>query len=281
MSRLAIGALCALLWLAGAARADEPPPVMLADVHHLGDPLDLAAYRVSEKFDGVRAWWNGQRLLTRTGQVIAAPDWFVANWPSMPLDGELWAGRGHFELASGIVRRAQASDEDWRRIEYRAFDLPAADGDFDARTRRLITIVEALRCPWLIAVEQHRLASPAELESRLAGVVAQGGEGLMLKRGDSRYHAGRGRDLLKLKPLDDAEAVVVGYEPGQGKYSGMVGALVVESADGRRFRIGSGLSDAERRSPPAPGSRITYAYSGLTATGLPRFARYVRVRPAE
>lgn len=254
------------------------PPVMLAEVYHEGDTLNLPAWRVSEKFDGVRAWWDGHRLLTRSGAVIAAPAWFTAGWPATPLDGELWAGRGRFEQASAIVRRQQASDPDWRTLRYEVFDLPAAPGDFDARLRALQITVQAIDQPWVAAVEQRRCGTPADLRAAFETVVAAGGEGLMLKRGDSTYAAGRSRDLLKYKPFDDAEAVVVGYEPGQGRLQGLVGSLVVEDPQGRRFRLGSGLTDAERRDPPAIGSTVTYAHSGRTADGLPRFARFLRVR---
>lgn len=48
--------------------------------------------------------------------------------------------------------------------------------------------------------------------------------------------------------------------------------------DGKRFVIGSGYTDATRQHPPAVGTVITYTYQGLTRKGLPRFARYLRVR---
>ena len=112
-----------------------------------------------------------------------------------------------------------------------------------------------------------------------AGVVKQGGEGLMLHRGASHYRAERNDDLLKLKPYQDAEARVVGHLPGKGKYAGMLGALEVETAEGLRFRLGSGLSDAERRAPPPLGCRVTYRYNGINEkTGTPRFARFMRIR---
>ena len=48
--------------------------------------------------------------------------------------------------------------------------------------------------------------------------------------------------------------------------------------DGRRFRLGSGLTDAQRANPPPIGSLVTYRYNGLTSKGLPRFARFQRLR---
>jgi DNA ligase-1 len=100
----------------------------------------------------------------------------------------------------------------------------------------------------------------------------------MLHRDDASYETGRSSALLKLTPWQDAEAVVVDHLPGQGKYAGMVGALRMEMADGRRFSLGSGLSDGLRRNPPPLGTLVTYRYRELTGNGMPRFPRYLRVR---
>lgn len=268
--------LALALTLAHAA----PPPLQLAEVLHDGDDIELSAYWVSEKLDGVRGYWDGTALWTRGGTRIAVPASFTAGWPRVPLDGELWAGRGRFALASSIVRRSDADEQAWQALRFCIFDLPAEPGPFDARLTKLRALFAQGLPTTLMLVEQFRVATPAALRARRDAIVAQGGEGLMLHRGDALYRTGRSGDLLKYKPYDDAEAVVVGYVPGRGKYEGMVGALEVERADGLRFRIGSGLSDELRRKPPPLGSLITYRYQGETAQGLPRFARFVRVREA-
>ena len=103
----------------------------------------------------------------------------------------------------------------------------------------------------------------------------------MLHHKEAVYRSGRSGDLLKLKRFDDAEAVVLGYKPGKGKYQGMVGSLKVRSRDGREFYIGSGLNNAQRRQPPAIGSVVTYRFQGLTNNGLPRFAVFLRERKVE
>ena len=100
----------------------------------------------------------------------------------------------------------------------------------------------------------------------------------MLRRTDTPYRAGRSDDLLKLKLLDDAEAVVIAHVPGKGKYADMTGALKVATPDGRQFQLGSGLSDAQRHHPPPIGSTVTYRFNGYHASGLPRFARFWRIR---
>lgn len=254
-----------------------PPPVMLANVYDASS-IDLSGYWVSEKYDGVRAWWTGRELLTRSGHRINAPAWFVTGWPDAPMDGELWIDRGKFEIVSGIVRREQPEDDEWRQIRYMVFDLPMQGGSFDVRLAALRRSVPALNCSWVHVVEQNRVMDHATLAKRLARTVADGGEGLMLHRGSSQYAADRSDDLLKLKPHEDAEAEVVGYLPGKGKYAGLVGALQVRTRDGLQFDIGSGLTDEQRRHAPAIGSWITYGYHGVTAKGTPRFAHLLRVR---
>jgi DNA ligase 1 len=275
------GVLCALPLLIGLAiqpvhaASSTPSPVMLANVYHAG--VALNDYWVSEKYDGVRGYWDGEKLLTRSGAVIPAPAWFTANLPHTPMDGELWSGRGQFELASATVRQQPASDEAWRHIRYMVFDVPGQPGTFDKRIPALERLVAQVDQPWVQVVRQFKVANEADLYRQLDEIVRSGGEGLALHRGASLYHAGRNGDLLKLKPYDDAEAKVVGYTPGQGKYDGMMGALLVEMPDGTRFRIGTGFTDAQRDDPPPMGSMVTFRYQGMTSGGKPRFARFMRV----
>jgi DNA ligase-1 len=247
------------------------PEVYAADV-------DVSQYWVSEKFDGVRVQWDGRALRFRGGGLVPAPAWFTANFPAVPLDGELWIARDRFDALSGTVRKIEPVDAEWRQVRYLIFELPGAAADFSERVRQMQTIVELAAVPWLQAVEQTRVADRDELMKRLDAVVRAGGEGLMLHRADAPYLTGRSDALLKLKPWQDAEAVVIGYTPGKGKYAGLTGALEMEMPDGRRFRIGSGLTDPLRRQPPPIGTRVTYRYQQLTKNGLPRFPRYLRVR---
>jgi len=255
-----------------AARA----PVMLANVYRPG--IVVGDYWASEKFDGVRAYWDGHQLLTRGGEVIRAPGWFVAGWPAMPMDGELWAGRGRFSHAVSTVRQHLPDDAAWRQIRFMVFDLPDHAGTFDERLPALRAAVQKMRLPWVEAVGQVRLPDHDALQAMMNRIVAQGGEGVILHRGASLYRAERNDDLLKFKPYEDSEARVVGYVPGKGKYTGMAGALLVETPAGLRFKLGSGLTDEQRRRPPAVGSLVTYRYRGVNDSGIPRFAVFVRVR---
>ncbi len=274
---LCLGA--ALLFASAAATwaADKSaPPILLANV--LGPDTDPADYLVSEKYDGVRAIWDGKILRFRSGREVPAPRWFLDKLPAQSLDGELWLARGRFEELSGFVRKAEPVDAEWRQIKYMIFEMPGAAGSFAERAQRIREVVAGANWPQLVAVEQFSVADRAKLKRKLDEVVRGGGEGLMLHLAEAPYTTGRSDVLLKLKPLLDTEAVVIEHLPGKGKYEGMMGALRVETPDGKRFVIGTGFSDAVRRNPPPVGTAITYTYRGLTNSGLPRFASYLRVR---
>ena len=258
------------------AWAADAPALLLANVYRPG--MRLADYWVSEKYDGVRGYWDGHTLRTRGGETVAAPAWFTANWPNTPMDGELWAGRGRFSHAQSTVRQQQPDDAAWREMRFMVFDLPAHGGTFDQRLPALNQLVESLNQPWVQAVPQQRVASDAALQKLLLRTVRAGGEGLILHRGASMYRAGRSDDLIKVKTHEDAEAKVVAHLPGQGRHAGRLGALVVEMPSGQRFRLGAGLTDAERDHPPPVGSWVTYRFRGTHDSGVPRFASFVRVR---
>jgi DNA ligase-1 len=285
--RISIRRLCGIaLVLLAQAVPGSLAPVRAADVaspalllaERYRDEIDVSRYWVSEKLDGVRASWNGKALQFRSGNPVPAPKWFVDALPGQPLDGELWLGRGSFDQLSAIVRRQTPDDAEWRRVRYMIFELPDAPGPFTDRVEQIKAVTAAARLPWLQAVPQFRLPDAAALQKKLRDIVRQGGEGLMLHRADAAYETGRSSALLKLTPWLDAEATVIAHLPGKGKYAGMLGALRMEMSDGRRFSIGSGLSDALRRNPPPVGTLITYRYRELTQNGMPRFPRYLRVR---
>lgn len=248
--------------------------VLLA--HNAPAHLNPTGYLISEKLDGVRAVWDGGTLRFRSGRTVAAPAWFLAKLPKTPLDGELWLARGKFDVLSGMVRKAQPVDAEWEQIKYMVFELPGGEGDFAARAARIKLIIRGVNSPQVLGVEQFRVATSAALQERLKAVVAAGGEGLMLHLASSPYLTGRNPTLLKLKPVADAEGLVVGHVAGKGKYAGMLGALEVSADNGQNFRLGTGFSDGQRKNPPAIGSTVSYSFRDLTPAGQPRFASFLR-----
>jgi DNA ligase 1 len=250
--------------------------VLLAKEYRGG--VDVSRYWVSEKYDGVRAVWDGSVLKFRSGLPIAAPVWFTAQLTATPLDGELWLARGKFDALSGIVRRTQPLDDEWRMLTYWIFELPGAPGSFTQRVARMREVVLAAQNTQLKATEQFKIANEKALSVKLAEVTKAGAEGLVLHLADAPYTVGRSDVLLKYKHVFDGEAHVVAHLPGRGKYAGMTGALRVQTEDGHNFKLGTGLTDAQRKSPPPIGSTVTYTYRDTTPAGKPRFARFLRVR---
>ena len=255
------------------------PALMLAKNWQAG--LDARVFLVSEKLDGVRAYWDGKVLRFKSGNPIAAPAWFIAALPKTALDGELWMGRHSFDRLSGIVRRNVPVDTEWREVRYMVFDLPGAAGTFAERSTRLVALLESSTVDWLRPVVQFRLADSAGLQAHLKSTVANGGEGLMLHRAQAHWQPGRSADLRKLKLVPDEDAKVVGHIDGKGKHAGRMGALLLETPEGKRFALGTGFTDAQREVPPAVGAFVTYRYWDRTPAGLPKFASFLRVREAE
>ncbi|MDC5840292.1 DNA ligase [Vibrio europaeus] len=278
LSLVAVSVMSAMMGTAQARDvAAEFLPVTLAASYEAN--IDVSDYWKSEKLDGIRAIWNGNRLITRNGNPISAPHWFTEPLPDYPLEGELWAGRGNFHLVQQTVLDKVPNDAGWKKIKFMLFDVPHSAGDYKKRYFNLVHLVNSLQRDHIRYIEHTPIEDERELFSYLDSVDSSKGEGLMLRKICSRYQAGRSSDLLKLKKHQDAEALVIGYKVGNGKYKGQMGALLVQLESGEQFYIGSGFSDVQRMNPPEIGSKITFRYNGYTSSGLPRFARYMRERP--
>ena len=233
---------------------------------------------MSEKLDGVRAYWDGTKLISRLGNTFWAPEWFLDALPKdMPLDGELFGGRKKFQRTVSIVRRQDRSDA-WREISYLIFDAPSQPGPFEDRLAAIETLL-ATRAVAHLRAHPHEICRGVDhVREELARVEALGGEGLMMRKPGSKYESGRSSSLLKVKTFHDTEAVVISHLPGAGRHKGRLGALECDLPDGTRFSVGTGFSDAERESPPPVGSVITFRYQELTTDGVPRFPSYIGVR---
>ena len=220
-------------------------------------------------------------MLTRGGNKIEPPQWWSSHLPATALDGELWIKRGAFSELNGLLKKSTLDDDHWRRIQFLVFDLPSSVNTFENRYLELASLLESKQSSNLVLIKQYSVSGDEQLMRKLGDVIADGGEGLMLQRRSSIYLSGRSSGLYKLKRWQDAEARVIGMTKGRGKFSGVMGALIVETPAGVRFRIGSGFSDLERAQPPRLGAVITYRYSGKSKKGVPRFASFVRTRLSE
>jgi len=255
--------------------AGTAPKLLLAE--SWDNASDLSGWWMSEKLDGVRAWWDGRQFLSRQGNVYRAPAWFTAGLPTEPLDGELWLDRKAFQRTVSIVRRHDQSDH-WRQISFVVFDAPAATGPFEARQILLREMFRDSFMPYARVLQQGRCTGIDHLQTELARIESLGGEGLMLRQPGSPYEAGRSATLLKIKRFHDAEGSVIEHLPGKGRHSGRLGAVVVELPNGLTFSVGTGFTDAQRQNPPPVGSIVTFCYQELTDRGVPRFPSFLRAR---
>ncbi|RRJ23262.1 DNA ligase [Rheinheimera mesophila] len=263
----------AMLTTVPAFGLETLPQLQLARSYQQQDAV--ADFWISEKLDGVRAFWDGKQLRSRSGQWIKLPEYLLRQLPAFALDAELWAGRGQFQQVMRALESG-ATQQHWQRIRLMVFDAPQQPGTF---TERLQFLQQQLpQTAFVQLLPQQQLQAKAQLDELLQRVVAGGGEGLMLHHATALYQSGRVSHLQKLKLVEDAEARVVAHLPGKGQFSGMLGALLVELPDGRRFKLGSGFSLNERQNPPPIGRLVTFQYRGLTHKGTPRFAVFVRER---
>ncbi|ORY86746.1 hypothetical protein BCR35DRAFT_289768 [Leucosporidium creatinivorum] len=259
-------------------------PLLLAQSFELGGKKDPEGMWVSEKLDGVRAYWDGiDTVWSRRGKPFSPPKFFLDQLPrDVSLDGELYLGRDRFDETSGIVRTTNsndASDYKWKQMKFMVFDIPSSGNQpFEARLQQLNTLFPADK-PGPVQVVKHELCKGIEdLNEKLTAVQKVDGEGLMLRVPKSEYVGKRDKSLLKVKTFYDAEAKVVGYEPGKVKYEQVVGSLICEMESGQQFSVGSGLSDARRADPPQLGAIISYRFQELTKANIPRFPTFVGER---
>lgn len=263
---------------AAASAGDDggtEPPILLA--HKWETDHDPTGWWMSEKLDGIRAYWDGETFVSRLGNKFYAPDWFIADLPADTLDGELWVGRKMFQKTTSIVRSGAQSDA-WKQVSYVVFDAPNAKGTFEDRLAHAQKVLKRAGAPHARFLEHVQCSGVAHLREELARIEGLGGEGLMLRRPKSMYEVGRSSSLLKVKTFHDAEARVIAHAPGTGKHKGRLGALVCQLPDGVTFNVGTGFSDAEREAPPAIGAIITFRYQELSNDGVPRFPSYVGER---
>ena len=259
----------------GESEEAAGPPLLLAE--SWDNAADLSGWWMSEKLDGVRAYWDGKQFLSRQGNLYHAPAWFMEGLPAVPLDGELWIGRKKFQRTVSIVRRQDKNDL-WHEVKFLVFDAPAVSGGFEERLHFLKDALTRGAAKFAQLHPHQRCKNLDALRAELARIESLGGEGLMLRQPGSKYAAGRSTTLLKVKTFHDAEAIVVGHQAGAGRHKGRMGALLVRLADGTDFAIGTGFSDRERENPPPIGAAVTFRYQELSDMGVPRFPSWVGVR---
>ncbi|GMI42112.1 hypothetical protein TrCOL_g1778 [Triparma columacea] len=255
--------------------------------HSYKGTQDVAGWVVSEKLDGMRAILVNGTAYSRAGNVIRAPPQFFSGVPPAAiLDGELWLGRGKFQDTVSITKSHGAPMSEWSKVKFVCFDAPAIPGGINERldyAREATT-----NAPHCEVVETETLPVTGvqeEIDRRMALMKAAGAEGLMLRHPTNSFKPKRTHDLLKVKHVSSADAIVVGYEGGKGRNSGCIGALVVEllSDRSKTFKVGGGMNDKEREieryENEYKGRTVEVKYNELTKGGIPRFPIYMRTKP--
>lgn len=238
---------------------------------------DITGWLMSEKLDGIRAYWDGKKLMTRKGKQIHAPEWFVQNLPPFELDGELWSKQGELEWIQSVVMDKKPS-EDWKKLTYNLFEVPNAKGDFKARLKKAADWFRNHPHKYVKIIPQILCDGKDHLEKFLKEVESKGGEGVVVKDPNQLYKTGRSSHVLKVKSIRDMEAEVIAVHPGKGKYKNMMGSLGVRLKNGIAFKIGTGFKKKDRINPPKVGDMVTFKYQGFTKKGKPRYASFMHVR---
>ena len=251
----------------------DKPKLFLLDKY--SEDINVTSWYMSEKLDGVRAYWDGKHLISRGGNKFKVPSFFTKDFPDFELDGELWSKRADFDKISSIVRTVIPNSDwesKWSKLTYNIFEVPNANGNL---IKRLSNIKES---NYLKLLNQIKIKNKTDLNIYLKEVEEKGGEGVVVRDGSLPYYTGRNKNALKVKSYQDAECIVMNYNEGKGKYTNKLGSLNCKLKSGKIIKIGSGFSDVLRTTPPKINSIITFKYYGLTSKGNPRFPVFMRER---
>lgn len=185
-------------------------------------------YLVSEKFDGVRALWDGKVLKSRSGKAFNAPSCWTKTLPPFSLDGEIFVGRGKFEELLSVVNSSSAECDAWQSVKYYIFDAPNASGTLENRLSIVRDFINLKQSKNLVSIKQSPVNSRKELDIMLKSVVDSGGEGLVIRKNTAPYEPFRTKNAMKLKLYEDSECKVIAHNEGKGKFKGKLGSITCE-----------------------------------------------------
>lgn len=249
---------------------DAKKPELLLLKNYTKDS-NVTGWMMSEKLDGVRAYWDGEKLFSRSGRILNTPKFFTKNFPKHELDGELWIKRESFSSVVSIINTKQETQR-WKEIRYKIFEVPNAKGNLEQRLDKVKI------SKYISVIEQIKVKNKEHLKNFLKSVEDKSGEGIVVRDGNYPYYTGRTNKAFKVKSYKDEECRVVAYNKGNGKYENLLGSLSCRMNNRKVIKIGSGFNDEERRNPPNIGSIITFKYYGLTSKGNPRFPIFLRIK---
>jgi DNA ligase-1 len=241
------------------------------------DNQNVVGWAMSEKLDGIRGFWNGKQLISKTGKLIHTPNWFTKNYPPFAIDGELWTKRNDFANISSIVS-SKNSNQRWKNITHQIFEVPNQSGGLFERLAILQTFLDVNSNTPIKIIKQSIITNKNQLPNFLDAVVKHKGEGVVVRNPDNVYQTGRLSSALKVKKYFDTECVVLKILPGKGKYKNIMGSLLCQTKNGKQLKIGTGFKNKDRANPPDVGSKITFKYYGFTKKGNFKYPVYLRAR---
>ncbi len=262
--------------------ANYPMLAVPADIDGLGD----SEYLAQPKLNGIRAIWNpaSGELLTRNGNTIKSADHIVDqikgwNLDGFALDGELYTNRISFQELNGLCRR-QSTSEETMILEYHVFDMAVDGVDLEDRMALVNNIGETshIKKVGFDSPENHD-----EIRALYKTYLGQGYEGIILRKKGSYYSHGRTSDLLKIKPVLDMEAQLIGFAPAKeddSKNKDTFGSLILRLSNGVGFYCG-GISDTARQElwdKKPLGAMVNFKYGAMSDNGTPVFPRYSYIR---
>ncbi|WP_455756667.1 DNA ligase [Sulfurimonas sp.] len=247
----------------------KKPELFLLNIYN--EDINVTSWYMSEKLDGVRAYWDGENLISRSGKVFATPKFFIKDFPKHELDGELWSKREDFSNIVSILNKKKPHTK-WSKLTFNIFEVPHAKGGL---IQRLKTVKSS---KYIRIIKQIKVKNKKHLDEFLKSIENLGGEGVVVRDASLFYYTGRDNNALKVKSYLDEECEVVGYNKGNGKYEGMVGSLSCRMKNMQVIKIGSGLNNKQRVTPPKIGAIITFKYYVLTSKGNPRFPIFLRIK---
>jgi len=184
---------------------------------------EYESFICTEKFDGIRAFFDGDNFWSKSGMPIHPPDKFYRglrriDGQKIKLDGELWLrdGRGKFQELCHLALRSDMPSA-WDNVVYMVFDMPEVLGGLESRLCEARSKVGGKICPQVEVVESTKLRSHQHLLEIFEGVLEIGGEGVVLSDPYARYTPGRFKEMLKLKKWQDDEALITGHKEGKGE----------------------------------------------------------------
>ncbi|MFV0481240.1 MAG: DNA ligase [Campylobacteraceae bacterium] len=232
---------------------------------------NVSGWLMSEKLDGVRAYWDGGKLLSRNGNVFNAPAWFTQDFPNFPLDGELYSKELKLNEIYSIVSKKQPHD-DWNKIKLFVFDAPTKSGGL---VKRLDTLKD-IKSTYIEVIEQFTCKDNAHLFSFLKEIEKRGGEGVVVREPSSSYIPKRNHLSLKVKSFYDDECTVAEIKEDE---KNRVSSFTCKTKENITFKIGSGMDEILRTNNNLQiGTIITYKHLGVSGENIPKNPVFLRIK---